>query len=282
MNASQYPEIIDIHSHVYPEKIASKAVISISSFYGIPASGKGTADDLRRLTRKAGISLVTVSSTATKPQQVPSINDFLAGLSSQFKEMISFGTIHPEFPFPAKEIDRAVALGLKGIKLHPDCQQYNIDDPLLFPTYEAMEGRLPLLFHIGDDRMDYSSPARLVKILDRFPKLTVIAAHLGGYKIWEEGARVLLGRNVYIDTSSALMFLAKEKAVRIIRTHGVDKVLFGTDYPLWIPKTELERFLSLGLTKEENEKILFKNAKKLLNLAPFNQKPVPLNTVSES
>ncbi len=194
-----------------------------------------------------------ISSTATSPHQVISINNFLADISHKYTNFLSFGTIHPEFPSPKAEIERLIALGLKGIKLHPDCQKYAIDHPLMFPIYEALEDRLPVLFHVGDNRMDYSSPLRLAKILSNFPKLTVIAAHLGAYGVWDDCGKILLGKNVYIDTSSALMFMDKKKAINIIRTHGTDKVLFGTDYPMWIPNIELKRFLSLGLTKAENK-----------------------------
>ncbi len=261
-----YREIIDIHSHIFPDSIAPGAIESIGSFYRLPMRGKGTTEELKYLSLKAGISISVVSSTATSPHQVKTINNYLASVCSQYPNFISFGTMHPEFPFPQREIDRIISMGIKGIKLHPDFQKYNIDHPLMLPIYEAIEGRLPVLFHIGDNRMDYSSPLRLVHILDRFPRLTAIAAHLGGYMVWDDWGSQLLGRDVYIDTSSALMFLNRKKAVQIIRSHGVDKVLYGTDYPMWIPEYELRRFLSLGLTQEENMKILSANAKRVLGL----------------
>ena len=72
--------------------------------------------------------------------------------------------------------------------------------------------------------------------------------------------------DIYIDTSSALTFLSKEKAVSIIRAHGAGRVLFGTDYPMWLHKEEIERFFSLGLSDDENEAILYGNAAKLFDV----------------
>lgn len=265
-----FKDIIDIHAHIYPEKIAPKAVAAIGSFYNIPTEGKGTAPDLADSGKKANIGRFVVSSTATTPQQVKSINNFIAGVCSTHPGFIGFGTMHHSFPGPETEVQRMVMLGLKGVKLHPDFQKSEIDHPSMFPLYEALQGRLPVLFHIGDYRMDYSNPLRLARILKRFPDLTVIAAHLGAYSVWEEWGETLMGKNVYIDTSSSLMFLAKDKAVNIIRSHGAAKVLFGTDYPVYSHQSELERFLALGLTAEENKMILSENAQKLLGISSNN------------
>ncbi|MDP4109220.1 MAG: amidohydrolase family protein, partial [Bacillota bacterium] len=141
-----------------------------------------------------------------------------------------------------------------------------IDDPDMMPVYKALEGKLPVLIHMGDEHRDSSSPKRLRKVLDLFPGLTVIAAHLGGYRKWDDSIKYLLGKNVYFDTSSSLFMLDKLKATEIIRGHGVKKVLFGSDYPMWSHEEELRRFLNLGLTPEENELILWKNASSLLKI----------------
>jgi predicted TIM-barrel fold metal-dependent hydrolase len=129
-----------------------------------------------------------------------------------------------------------------------------------------MAGRLPLLIHMGDERGDASSPARLLNVINAFPTLTIIAPHLGGYTKWDEAMETIIGRDIYIDTSSALAFMPPEKAAAIIRAHGIDKVLFGSDYPMWLHRDELERFFALGFTDDENEKILYSNAAKLLGV----------------
>ena len=252
--------IINMHCHIFPSKIEEKAVAAIGQFYGIPMQNKGTSEYLIEDGAKVGISKYLVCSTATTAHQVRSINDFVADECKLHPEFIGFGSLHPDFEDPAAEIDRMIELGLRGIKLHPDFQKFNIDDESAYPIYEAAEGRLPILFHTGDDRYDYSDPVRLNRVLERFPKLVAIAAHLGGYREWDS-AKVNYGHpRVYIDTSSSLMFVPPEEAVNIIRAHGITHTFFGTDSPMWSHTGEMERFNKLPLTAEERRLILHDNA----------------------
>jgi len=256
--------IIDVHAHIFPEKIAEKAVEAIGNYYGAKMPEKGTADALIESGSQIGVYKYVVHSTATKVEQVEAINDFIAKSVAANSSFIGFGTLHPGFQKIEKEVDRIIRLGLKGIKLHPEFQGFNIDDDGMMPVYQAAQGKLPILMHMGDENKTSSSPERLARVLDMFPGLTVIAAHFGGYMMWDESMKYLVGRNLYFDTSSSLWKLDRIKALDIIRKHGADKILFGTDYPMWSHKDELQRFLKLGLTNEENELILGKNASRLL------------------
>ncbi len=177
--------IIDAHVHIYPEKIADKAVEGIKSFYNMHLEYDGRISTLLREGKKAGVDKFIVQSVATSWEQVKSINDFIAKSAAENPEFIGFGTMHPDFPDIAGEVERITALGLKGIKLHSDFQRFNIDDERAFPIYEAAEGRLPILMHMGDARSDFSAPERLVKVIERFPKLTVIGriSRVGAYGI---------------------------------------------------------------------------------------------------
>ncbi|MCX7709461.1 MAG: amidohydrolase family protein [Clostridia bacterium] len=259
-------KIIDAHVHIFPEKIADKAVESIGKYYGIPMTGKGTVGDLIESGSKIHVQQYIVHSTATRVEQVESINNFIAEAQKAHPRLIGFGTLHPDLEDIDSELDRVIALGLKGIKLHPDFQGFNIDDDSMLPVYKAVEGKLPILMHMGDEVKTSSRPERLAKIIKMFPNLTVIAAHLGGYQMWEESLDCLVGENVYMDTSSSLFILEPEKVVQVIRRHGTKKVLFGTDYPMWPHDEELERFYRLDLTEEEREDILWKNVSRLLKL----------------
>lgn len=265
MNPLTIP-IIDSHAHIFPDKIASKAVWSIGKYYDIQMTGKGTVTDLLECGSKIGVKRYIVHSTATKADQVTSVNDYINDAKNQNDRFIGFGSLHPDYHAIPEETDRIIAMGLRGIKLHPEFQGFNVDDETMMPLYEAAEGRLPILIHMGDAEKDSSSPERLLTVLKKFPKLTVIGAHLGGYQKWESAYEILAGMNLYFDTSSSLPFLSPETAADIIRKHGSDKVLFGTDYPMWMPNEELDRFMKLPLTDEEREKILWKNCAKLLNI----------------
>jgi len=256
--------IIDIHAHIFPEKIAEKAVEAIGNYYGTKMPNKGTSEALIESGRQIGVYKYVVHSTATKVEQVMAINDFIAESVAANSSFIGFGTLHPGFPEINSEVERITRLGLKGIKLHPEFQGFSIDDDEMMPIYEAVEGKLPILMHMGDENKTSSSPDKLAKVIGMFPGLTVIAAHFGGYMMWDESMRYLVGRNVYFDTSSSLWKLDLLKAKDIIRKHGADKILFGTDYPMWSHQDEFQRFQKLGLTKEENELILWKNASRLL------------------
>lgn len=257
-------KIFDFHTHAYPEKVASKSVAFLNKYYKITCQGDGTMNDLLNSARDGGVGCLLVHAVATKASQVENVNTWIAGHLSQ--NVFGFGTIHPEYGSIKKELGRIRSLGLLGLKLHPDFQGYYVNDPSMDIVYSDIEGNMPVLFHVGDKNSEFSSPKRLADVLDRYPKLTVIAAHLGGYSQWDEAEHYIIGRSCYIDTSSSLWALPPERAVGIIRRHGVDRVLFGTDYPLTRHSEELKRFFALGLTEEENNKILFENAKKLLKL----------------
>lgn len=257
--------IIDAHAHIFPDKIAARAADGISSFYDLRVRFDGSVRQLLDINARAGIDMAIVQSVATVPEQVHNINSFI---SEQVKlhpdKFIGFGALHPDFPDIAGETERIISLGLRGIKLHSDFQKFNIDDPKAYPIYEAAEGRLPILFHCGDDRYDYSSPKRLYNIMKRFPKLTIIGAHLAGWTKWDEAAELFSGGVIYADLSSSLYAMSPEHAAMLIRKLGTKRVMFGTDYPMWSAVEELERFYKLPLTPEEQADILSGNALRLL------------------
>lgn len=260
--------IIDAHAHVYPEKISAAAVQSIANFYDIPVDNNGTLSNLIQKGDEAGIDKFLIHSVATVPAQVPNINNFLAACLKEYPDrLIGFMAMHPAYEDISGEIDRAVALGMKGIKLHPDFQEFAIDDPIAYPIYAAAEGRIPILFHTGDHRYSYSEPNRVANILKKFPNLKVIGAHLGGWSQWDEAAKVLAGlKNLWVDSSSTSYSMTPEKFRSLIETFGTDRVLFASDYPMWCPGKELEHLRSLGISEEDMEKILHKNLEELLGL----------------
>jgi len=266
MNNKFFQRIIDFHAHVFPEKIVDKALVSISEFYGIKMTGGGTAVDLLESGSKVNVDKYVIHSTATKAEQVAAVNQFIKKVKDSSDKFIGFGTLHPDFENMEDEFEKIRSFGLKGIKLHPEFQSFAIDDPSMMKIYSLCEGKLPILMHMGDDRGDSSSPARLVRVIEKFPRLVFIAAHLGGYRMWKESCELLAGKNIYFDTSSSLAFLSIDEALKLIRKHGADKVLFGSDYPMWDYKEELNRFNALPLDDDEKENILWKNAASLLGI----------------
>ena len=256
--------VIDIHAHVYPDKIAERASQSVGEFYHVGMYEGGSVEALLSATTTSPITHFVVHSVATKPGNVESINDFIAEQCRIHPEFIGFATLHQDYPDPEAEIERAMGLGLKGLKLHPDTQQVDMDDPRLMRIYEIIEGRLPLIVHTGDYRYDYSHPRRLKKVLHAFPNLVVDAAHFGGWSVFDYALEYLEDENCYVDTSSALEFLGPRRTVELVRAYGVERVMFGSDFPMWSPVTEYNMLAAMPFTQEEFEAITWHNAERFI------------------
>ena len=266
-------KIIDIHTHTYPEAISAKAVKSLAAFYDFTVDGNGTYAELEARSAAVGVTGFLLFSVATNAHQVEKVNDSIAALAEKSREhgfeTVGFAGMYQDYPDFEREIDRVEKLGLRGVKIHPDIQRLDLLDKKMYELCEILEGRMPLYLHMGDNRPQYrySEPRKLVKLLERFPRLEVVAAHLGGYMAWDEAEVELAGRpNVWYDTSSSLWAMTPERAVELIHAYGADRVMYGTDYPVKEPDDELSRFMKLELTEKEREDILYNNAKRFLKI----------------
>ncbi len=261
-------KIIDAHCHIYPDKIAKKASDSTGNFYSIPMHLDGKTSTLLEHGKNAGIEHFVVQSVATTPKQVSSINSFIANsVADSNGKFTGLGTLHPDSEDIEEDVNEVINLGLKGVKLHPDIQKFKIDDYRMLKIYELCEGRLPLLIHTGDHRYDFSNPNRMMPILDIYKDLTVIGAHFGGWSIWEEATKKLSEyENFYVDCSSSLYAMTPQKAKELIMAYGTNRVLFGTDYPMWEPEEEIAKFMQIELTQQEREDIFYNNTAKLFDI----------------
>lgn len=269
MNSKDYSkyEIIDAHAHIFPEKIAENATVNIGRFYDIHMESCGMSKKLIEGGDTIGVSKYLVCSTATVPHQVKSINKFIAKECSLNPQFFGFGTTHPKSDNIERDIAQIKELGLHGVKLHPDFQEFDADSPEAFKIYEIIEGELPLLIHCGDPRYDFSAPAKIRNICRNFPKLKLQAAHFGGYQRWDEAEELLVGfENLRVDISSSLSFMSVDKAAERIRKFGVENSFFGCDFPMWSHETEFERFMDLGFSEEENRLILSQNFKRFYGI----------------
>lgn len=259
--------IIDFHNHVYPEAIARKATKSISDFYELEDVGMdGTVDTLLRRGGQAGVTHYVILPVGLKPGHVRHINEFIVRQVESHPQFTGFGTVHAAMEDLCGEVEFIEKSGLRGIKMHPDTQLFNIDDERLFPMYEMAQDKLLIMPHMGDPRYDFSRPERLKRVMELFPRLQVVATHFGGYSMYDVAYDNLYDKNCVFDVSSTLMFLEKEDAVKLIRRYGPERLVYGTDYPLWDPVTEMERFLSLGLKEDEIERICWKTPARVLGL----------------
>ena len=263
--------IIDAHCHIYPDGISRRAVDAVDRFYdGLPSDHyDGKVETLLRIGRESGVTHFVVHSVATRPEQVRSINQFIArSVKDAEGAFIGMGTMHPDSTDQEHDFRELMDMGLHGVKLHPDIQQFCADDPRVMPIYAMCEeAGCPVCVHTGDYRYDYSNPGRIVKILKAFPRLKMIGAHFGGWSVWEDAVRVLPDYpNLMVDTSSSFYWLEQQRAKEIIRAYGPERVMYGTDYPLWPMKPEIDALLAMELTEDEYERIFWKNAAGLVGL----------------
>lgn len=262
--------VIDFHTHCFPDALAVKAIgrLSVASG-GLTPYTDGTVAGLRRYMVEAGVSASVVLHIATNPTHQRKVNDFAAAIQNEV-DIFSFGSVHPDAPDALEELERIQALGLKGVKLHPDYQGFAVDDPKMKPIYRKISDLgLITVFHAG---LDYGFPPpygcmphQLERALDWF-STPVVAAHWGGIQCGEEVLRHLCGRDVYFDVSFGYGMMPRFYAERIVEKHGADRLLFGTDSPWHTAAMEWRLLDTLGLSETEREKIAGGNAKRLLGI----------------
>ena len=262
---------IDIHTHAFHPKIAHKAVDHLNSFYSITCSGDGTIANLLEREQEAGLEKCVVLCAATAPAQVIPANNYAISLQREHPEqVIAFGTVHPAYENWENELARIKAAGIRGIKLHPDFQSFWLDDPRLLPIFEAAQKDFVFEIHIGDKTTpdkNPSCPYKLASIMRQFPDMRVIAAHFGGYRMWSHALEVFSGstfENLWFDTSSTTPFATPELAHKLLNTFPRERILFGTDWPLYDPVEELQRLQTLGGLSDSEMEVIMSNASALL------------------
>lgn len=264
--------IIDFHAHVFPDKIAKKTVDYLAERGGHPYDYDGTVSGLISKMETAGVTLAVCLPVLTKPTQFESVLNFAKGLNAEYqgKTILSFAGIHPNCEDIEGALKAVKEAGIKGVKIHPDYQETYIDDERYIKILEvAKELDLIVVTHAGID-CAYTDcdakcpPNRAKKVIDRVGHKKFVLAHMGGAEMVDEFLSCVAGSDVYIDTAFVLKYLTKEQFLSILNKHGEDKILFATDAP-WSNANEDLKILKSFVTDEEVlDKILYKNALKLL------------------
>ncbi len=268
--------IFDFHAHAFPDSLAERSVTFLAAKAGIPAYSNGTVSGLIKSAAAIGANGALVLPVVTKPSQFRSVNAFAKRINDgEFNgkgvRLFSFGGIHPDSEDPKKEIREIKALGLKGIKIHPDYQGADIDDDryLRIVSYAAEEGLL-VSVHAGLDLgfPDYThcTPKKAKRMLSLTGATNVILAHMGGFMMWEEVADELVSENVRFDTGVVANYMDPILAGKIVRAHNADRILFATDTPWASYEDSLAFIKKIGLSEEEERKILGENAAELLGI----------------
>lgn len=265
---SYFNMIIDFHTHIYPGKVAAKAVEACAG--RLPAYADGTRAGLEASMREAGIDLAVCLTVVNAPANSANINAW--AVRENRPPLVMTGGFHPDEPDPLATVEAVAAAGLPGIKVHPEFQQFRFDEERLFPVWERCgELGLFLIAHAGWDALFdppyHSDPEALAAFRRRFPGLKLILAHLGGMAMWDEVEKHIAGLPVYLDLAMATPeYIDADRLLRIIRAHGAERILFGTDSPWYGQKKQLDFIRSLPLTPEERERIFHRNAAELLKL----------------
>ncbi len=268
--------VIDFHTHTFPDKIAEKAInVLENNIYEISGTKEyavlnGTLADLKASMKKNDITYSVIMPIATKEKQTKTINTFAAEITGK-DNIISFGSIHPNQEDWEEHLVKIKELGLKGIKLHPEYQGFFIDSPESIRVLKkAEELGLIVMLHAGVDKgiapPVHCTPRRLRNALNYVSGDKIIAAHMGGYRMWDDVLKYLCGTPVYLDTSYSVGRMPDELALEIFSKHGADKILFGSDSP-WQDQGDVVRSVKkLGLDKDVENNILYNNGAKLLEL----------------
>lgn len=263
--------IIDFHVHAFPDALAAKALPLLSKCSGgVKPNYDATISGLESYLAKNNVDYAVVLNIATNPHQEKKVNDFAISLLEK-KNIIPFGSVHPDSPNALSELERLAKAGIRGIKLHPDYQHFFVDDEKMFPIYKKIaELGFITVLHAGVDigypKPVHCTPERLLRVLDLFDDAPVVAAHFGGWLLWDSVLEDLCGTKVYLDTAFSSGKMPPDYAKELIKAHGADKVLLGSDMP-WSDTLDEVRFVqSLDLSAEDEEKILSNNAKRLLNI----------------
>jgi len=259
--------VIDFHTHCFADTLAPEAIKRLQSKANITAVHSGTLGGLTAHMDACGVDAFVVQPVATKPSQIAAINAWAKENSSE--KSIIFGALHPDDPSFIPAAQQLKADGFKGVKLHPDYQHFFADEPRMMPLYDALRDLgLIVVLHAGVD-IGYPSPVHctplmLKRVIDNIPGLKLVAAHMGSHALWRDAEDVLLGLPLFIDTSYSHYALNKEGMARMIKKHGAQNVLFGTDSPWMRADDEIENIMALELPLEDKEDILYKNSMALL------------------
>lgn len=279
--------IIDFHTHTFPDQIAENVIARMSRQANLLPYANGTAGGLLQAERVAGVDLSIILPVATKPEQVSHINDLAAAHNEHayVTNLFSFGCIHPDCPDWKQELDRIAARGMRGVKIHPAYQNTDLDDPKYLRILEHA-GALGLIvvthagLDVGFPGCRCCTPEKARSALRQAGPVTLVLAHMGGWRCWQSVPELLADTTALLDTAFSVGdylpcdaaqaqdcgLLSDEDFVALIRAFGAERVLFGSDSPWGNPQKDIRHIRALALTSEEKSAILGKNAKRLLQI----------------
>lgn len=282
--------IIDIHTHIFPDKMAAAVIDKLSRTSKSIAFTDGTFGGLIEAMHSGGVDMSVILPVATNPYQVEKVNEVSYNIIDRHHEegIISFGCIHPDYEDYSKELSKLKDLGFKGIKVHPVYQDTDLDDIKYLRIFErAAELDLIVITHAGLDigfpGVVRCSPKMSRHVVDEIGDFKFILAHMGGWKNWDEVPEYLADTKVYIDTAFStgtitprpdsvwnaedLAMLNEEQFMKLFKVFGAKRILFGTDSPWSDQRESIEFIEKLPINTEDKSAILGENVSRLLGLS---------------
>lgn len=263
------------HAHVFPETI----------------NPNGTIPRLLRMLDACGIEQAVCFAPFPHQAEGKHIdpNSWLAHEIQSQPRLLGFGTIDPKRADVREQVTRCAELGLKGLKLHPNAQRFDILSHKLFEVYDECQKRgLFVTFHTGvhQARLAETAVVRFDEIAWTFPKLKFSMEHVGGYHFFNEALAVIFNHvpppwekgtcNVFAGLASVFTadhnrfwYLSDERLKELAAQVGVRQLIFGLDFPY-----NLEKETNIGLetirrlfSPEDQALILGGNLRRELGLA---------------
>jgi predicted TIM-barrel fold metal-dependent hydrolase len=262
-------EIVDFHTHAFPDEIAERAMSILEKEGNIKARLDGRLSSLLKSMDDNGIERSVVCSIATKPSQFDSIFSWSKKIRSE--RIYPFPSVHPDDTNFRERIRAIKEEGFLGLKFHPYYQDFDMDEERVFPIYEEIcRNDLIVVMHTGFDfafpRIRKADPVKIMRVKEKFPDIRLVTTHLGSWDDWDEVERHLIGKDIYMEISFSLDLLDSEKAREIIFRHPATHILFGTDSP-WTDQAEtLSLLRGLKLGKDLEGMILGENALRLMKI----------------
>lgn len=259
--------IIDSHVHVWPDVIAERALSAPQG--DLERFGNGTVGGALAAMDEAGIDLAVTLNVANVPQHAKRVNEFAGGMDPA--RFIGFGTIHPDLSVE-ENLENLESNNLKGVKIHPLFQGFSLEDRRLWNILDALRGRYIAVIHVGEGGdpagNERCTPLMLRNLIHALPGMDIVACHFGGYRRLDEADELIIGQQVYVDTSwpPGLTNLEAGRVREVIRRHGAERVIFASDWPMGEPHRDLAAIRDLGLDDDEVERIVGMNMAELLGV----------------
>ena len=278
--------IVDFHAHIFPPEVCRRREEylrrdpTFRELYSNPKASLATADDLLASMDEAGIGKSVIVNFVWQDSALCRLaNDYvLESAAASGGRLLPFCIVQPTAGDEARaEVERCARAGALGLgELRPDNQGFDLaaspEADLLI--WAARTHGLALLFHVSEP-VGHSYPGKgglalgsLYRFIEKASGVTVIAAHWGGglpfYGLMPRVKKALA--TTYFDTAASRLLYSPGVYRHVISILGVERILFGSDFPFLAQRRCLRETKRVDLDKEEKRLILGGNALRLLGL----------------